>query len=210
VLDQVDRFADRELAHRFERVGAEGGEFVEVLRRQTDVLLQHMDQLVQRQATLWAQTYEESERRRKEAEQAQIDLVTDALESALEHTMEMHTRRLAELEKQTVEHTSGMLERLTGLAAAVRDSGKEQQASLAKVAQAVAGQVEALAQLQQGDKNLRRLQETLNQNLAVLAGAGTFEQALHSLTAAIHLLTARSAAPAGGSNRLGPRSGAAA
>ena len=52
---------------------------------------------------------------------------------------------------------------------------------------------------------------TKTRNLATLAGTGAFEEALHSLTAAIHLMTARSAAPpAGAASLLGPRSGAAA
>ena len=38
-----------------------------------------------------------------------------------------------------------------------------------------------------------RLQETLARNLDSLAGAGSFEEAVHSLTAAVHLLTARAA-----------------
>src|SRR5207245_2022976 len=68
VLDAVDRFADRELAHRFERTGAEGGEFVEVVRRNTDVLVGATEQLVRQQAALWASTLEESERRRADAD----------------------------------------------------------------------------------------------------------------------------------------------
>ena len=64
-----------------------------------------------------------------------------------------------------------------------------------------------LAQLQDNEKHLHRLQETLNQNLAALAGVGNFEEALHSLTAAIHLMTARAAPPAAG--RLGRRPGGA-
>jgi hypothetical protein len=41
---------------------------------------------------------------------------------------------------------------------------------------------------------LLHLQAGLQQNLAALAGAGAFEQMLHTLTAAIHLLTARAGA----------------
>ena len=48
-----------------------------------------------------------------------------------------------------------------------------------------------LAKLQEGEKHLLRLQETLARNLDSLAGAGSFEEAVHSLTAAVHLLTAR-------------------
>ena len=64
---------------------------------------------------------------------------------------------------------------------------------LRQVAQSVAAQTQALAALQDGEKHLLRLQETLQHNLAALNGAGAFEQAVHSLTAAIHLLTARGA-----------------
>ena len=46
-----------------------------------------------------------------------------------------------------------------------------------------------LGQLQADEKQLVQMQELLNRNLDVLAGAGTFEQAVHSLTAAIHLMT---------------------
>ena len=48
-----------------------------------------------------------------------------------------------------------------------------------------------MAKLQDGEGQLNRLQEALNNNLSALAGAGNFEQALHSLTAAIHMITAR-------------------
>jgi hypothetical protein len=36
----------------------------------------------------------------------------------------------------------------------------------------------------------------LHQNLAALASASNFEEAVHSLTAAVHLLTSRAGAPA--------------
>ena len=48
-----------------------------------------------------------------------------------------------------------------------------QHTALAQVSHEVASLLEALARVQDGDQQLRRLQETLNQNLATLAGAGT-------------------------------------
>ena len=186
-------------------------EYVDGLRRHAEVLLQAVDGLVQRQAKLWAQTIEEADRRRNDAEKRQQVLITEALEKALEHTIEAHDRRLAAQEKQVTDHHAALLGQLQALAKSVGDTGNEQQASLAQVAAGIAAQVQALGQLQDSDKYLRRLQETLNQNLAALAGAGTFEQAIHSLTAAIHLMTARTATPpAGAASRIGPRPGAAA
>ena len=46
VLEQVDRYVDMQLTHRFERNGAESGKFVEALRQNTQVLVKTMEQLV--------------------------------------------------------------------------------------------------------------------------------------------------------------------
>jgi hypothetical protein len=210
ILDTVDRYAERELAHRFERTGAEGGEFVEVVRRNTDVLVRATAQLVQQQAALWAQTLEETERRHAAADRGQQERLTAALEAALEKTLETHSRRLVMLEKQVVEHCAGLVDRMASLTMAVRETGREQQTALVQMTQALSEQVKALMQVQDGETQLIRLQESLQQNLAALAGAGTFEQAVHSLTAAIHLLTARAASNSSGNRLNPPRLGAAA
>jgi len=211
VLASVDRYADEQLAHRFERTGAEGGEFVEVVRQNTQVLVRATEQVVHRQAEVWAKAFTEAERQRAEAWQHQQQLFSDALQTMLEGTLDAHGKRLAALEKQIVEHSAELLERLARFATALRDTGREQQANLAQVVQSVTAQAEALARLQEGEKQLVKLQEGLHQNLTALAGAGTFEQAVHSLTAAVHLLTARTVAlPSGTASRLGQRPGTAA
>jgi MotA/TolQ/ExbB proton channel family len=230
VLDHVDRFAERELAHRFERVGPAAGELVEVVRGHSELLLQTVEKLVERQAAIWSEALAAADQRRLEAEARQQERLSAALELALEETLDSHARRLSALEAQLVEPHRVLVEKMTALAATIGDSGREQLAGLAQVAQSVAAQVSGLAALQESEQQLHRLQQTLNQNLAALAGAGSFEEALHSLTAAIHLLTARAAtslpssvalpSPASGregrvrldsaGDRPGPRSGAAA
>jgi biopolymer transport protein ExbB/TolQ len=214
VLDVVDHFADQELAHRFERTRSEGGEFGEAVRHNSDLLLRATEQLVQRQAEVWAGTLAEVDRRRVETEERQQQHLTAALEAALERTLESHAKRLTTLEKQTVEHCAALFGQLQTLASAVREAGREQQNGLTQMAQSLAGQMktlQALAQLHDGEKQLLQLQAALNQNLTTLAGTGAFEEAVHSLTAAIHLLTVRSlaAAPGEGGRQL-PRSGTAA
>ena len=119
-------------------------------------------------------------------------------------------QRLATLEKHAVEQSAGLLQAFTALANAVQSTGREQQSSLARVYGGMAEQAAVLSGLQEGEKQLIRLQETLQQNLSALAGAGAFEEAVQSLTAAVHLLTARAAGLPSNVNRLGPRSGAAA
>ena len=63
-------------------------------------------------------------------------------------------------------------------------------------AQRAAEQAALLSRLLESEQQIQRLQTTLSQNLQTLVQTGAFEQALHSLTAAIHLLTARAETPA--------------
>ena len=185
--------------------------YVQALRQSSDVMLHAVERLVQRQTELWARTVAEADGRRAEAADRQQVLLTQALETAMERTLESHARRLAAQENQLTKQAGALIDKITGLAATVRETSHEQHAALAKISDGIGSQLHALTQLQESENQLRRMQETLEQNLARLAGAGAFEEALHSLTAAIHLLTARSATPAAGTGgRQGPRLGAAA
>ena len=85
-----------------------------------------------------------------------------------------------------------MLEGFGKLAITMKESGREQQMALARLTDAIALSVEMIGKVQ-GDAQAKivRLQETLSQNIALLANSATFEQAVESLTAAIHLLTTR-------------------
>jgi len=159
------------------------------------VLLDATGQLVQRQVEVWARALTENERRMNEASARQQEQMAGALETALKGTLQTHSQLLTALEKQAIEQSGRLFEQLGTLASVVRDYGHDQQAALIRVGESLAGQVAALGGLQQNEHHLLQLQAGLQQNLAALAGAGTFEQAVHSLTAAIHLLTARAAAP---------------
>jgi biopolymer transport protein ExbB/TolQ len=194
VLHAVDQYVDEHLSHRFERGSADGGSLGEDLRRQTQVLLTATEQLVQRQADVWAKTMAEAQRQWAGTGRKQQEAVTASLEQALERTLQSHTRRLAELEEQNVKHSAVLLDRL------------------AELTRGLAAQAEALTRLDAGAGQLLRLEEVLSHNLQALAGAGAFEQAVSSLTAAIHLLTARlGAAPAPStSGRFASKPGTAA
>jgi hypothetical protein len=191
ILEAVDHEVERQLAHRFLRIAGDSGPFVEALRQNTQVLLEATGHLVERQADVWARALTENERRMHEASARQQEQMAGALEAALKSTLQAHSQLLAGMEKQAIEQSARLFEQLGTLASVVRDYGHDQQAALARVGESLAAQVAALGGLQQGEQHLLHLQAGLQQNLAALAGAGTFEQAVHSLTAAIHLLTAR-------------------
>jgi hypothetical protein len=210
VLDRVDSYADRNLAHRFERQGPQESKILATVQHNTDNVLHGIQQLMQRQADLWTRAQAETDRRHAEVGMQLQQNLLAGLEKALERTLEAHHRRLAEVEKVAISQGNGIFEQVAARAAAVCDSGREQQAALAKLVQGVTAQAQTLTRLQDGGKELLRLQELLNKNLTALAGAGSFEQAVHSLTAAIHLLTTRSGGAATAEDRRGPRPGVAA
>jgi hypothetical protein len=158
------------------------------------VLLDATGQLVQRQAEVWARALTENERRLNEASARQQEQMAGALEAAIKGTLQTHSQLLATMEKQAIEQSARLFEQLGTLSSVVRDYGNDQHAALMRAGESLAAQVAALGGLQQGEQHLLQLQAGLQQNLAALAGAGTFEQAVHSLTAAIHLLTARTSA----------------
>ena len=126
------------------------------------------------------------------------------MQQALELALTAHAQKLSVMEAKSVERTGKMVETMGSLAAAVRDTGREQQAALMRVAEGVVEQAGVLGRLQEGETNLVHLQAVLHQNLAALANASSFEQAVHSLTAAVHLLTSRAAATSGGSTQPTP------
>jgi hypothetical protein len=191
VLETVDQVVDRELAHRFERSTTEQAPFLDAVRQSAQLVLDTTTQLVQRQAELWANTLAEVERRSSAAQAQQQQQLVAALELATSSSLEQHAQRLAAAETQSLERTAALVEQMTALAGAVRDTGREQQAALVRVADSVTDQAAVLGQLQSGEQHLVQLQALLQQNLAALAQAGAFDQAVHSLTAAIHLLMSR-------------------
>jgi hypothetical protein len=194
VLDAVDHCVERHLAHRFQRTAGDAAPVIDAVRQNSQVLVEAAGQLVERQAEVWARALTEVRRQSAEAQEADRESLTAALAAALERTLEGHARRAAAVEKQALDQGGRLFEQLGVLATAVRDTGREQQAALVRVGEAVAAQAAALGRLQEGERALVQLQTAMHQNLQALAAAGSFDQAVHTLTAAIHLLTARAGA----------------
>lgn len=242
LLEAINRYADEQLAHRFERNGPESDAFVEALRQNVDILLKATEQLVQRQAGVWNQTIEAAQQKWEQTGLAQQQAVTAALEQALQRTLENHDRMLEMQEQRGREANAALLKSIRELTIAVGDSTREQlkaladasheqqkaladraheqqkalaestreqQKTLAELVASITAQTEVMTQLAASGSQLLHLQEVLQQNLQMVSMAGQFEQAVNSLTAAIHLLTARSTVAPAAVNRM-TRPGAAA
>ena len=178
VLQQVDAYVDAELAHRFERVGPQSSPIVDALRHNSHNLVQTAERLVENQAALWRQSLEQMERHWSEAAPKQFEQMRHALEHALSAALARHAQQLRQTEESFLTRSQTLLDGLT------------------RTAEALRLQTAALTQLQDSEAQVLRLTDALNTNLAAVANTGAFDQAVQSLSAAIHLLTARVAAPA--------------
>jgi biopolymer transport protein ExbB/TolQ len=195
LLETVDHFIDRALAHRWERDAADSSPVLAAVQQSSQAMTAAVEGVVQKQAELWSQTLAEPERRAIQTQERMVQQLVGGLQQAMEHMLQGHAQRLAALEQQSVAMTSQLMQQIANLAMAVRDTGREQQAALVRVAEGVAEQAAALGKLQEGESHLIHLQTVLHQNLAALASASEFDQAVHCLTAAVHMLTTRVGSP---------------
>lgn len=194
LVEEVDAATEGMLAHRFVTEAGPGGSVNEMVRQSSEALAVAIESLAARQAETWAGVLEQPQRHAANTYQQMTEQFVVGLGEAMSRTLTLHEERLRLLEQQSVQGAGQLMQQLAGVAVAVRDTGREQQQALTRVAEAVAGQATLLAKIQEDEGNLVHLQAVLHQNLAALASASSFEEAVHSLTAAVHLLTSRAGA----------------
>lgn len=183
LLERVDHYVDAELAHRFQRNHTAGPVGVAPANVDLSGLVQT---LVQKQLALWEAGMQKAEERWAHAA-PQGDKLAQALDAALTR----FGQRIVETEKKLLERHQALLETLTKVTAATGEHGRNHQAALARLTDAINTSIEMIANVHTSETQLIRLQEALSQNLGLLANSATFKQAVESLTAAIHLLTNR-------------------
>ena len=168
LLERVDQCVEAELGHRFVRTQSSGAS--------SPQMAPVLQQLVKEQVGLWAQAGPQ---------------MAEALEKALDAALTRFGHRIVETEKKLLDRQNAVLDGLVKLSNALKETGRDHQVALARLTDAIGLSVEVIAKSRADETQLLRLQESLSQNLALLANSATFEQAVESLTAAIHLLTTR-------------------
>jgi hypothetical protein len=183
LLHAVDRTAQRELFNRFEVRDAAIPPFLSVVKTANDEALRLIATQIERQTAAWAKAFDAlvvrfDQRQRQEAEAWNAAL--EALAARHEDYDAAREQRLRELldlvdgrQEKFMNHIQDMLERAVGF----RDDFGQ-----------VARTIESVAR---GEGRLVELQAVLAENLRVIHETQQIDDALHGLTAAIHLLTAR-------------------
>lgn len=161
IVSSVDDRVERDLGHRFERTDADIAPFLDALQISNDQTIGALRSAAGSQAQLWMQALERLEERFAAYDQEREQRFVRILETF----QEAHARQREQLEP-----------------AARQIAGCQ-----AELSRLVGGLSEALST--RGE--LLSLQNQLAENLRLLRETQQIDQALHGLTGAIHLLTAR-------------------
>lgn len=183
ILQSIDRYVDRQLATRFEAKDASVLPFLRVVRDANAEALGVIAANIDQQTAAWTDAiaalldrFDARQQREAQAWTASLDVLNQRHE-AYDAVREERLRQILDAVDQRQSQFYGSLQDAFERAAAVRCDVQE----LLKSLQALA----------QGEGRIAELQTVLADNLRLLHESGQFEAAVHELTAAIHLLTAR-------------------
>jgi hypothetical protein len=184
LLAEVDRRVDAELSGRFAAVSSAPDGQMAAFRRMTETMVRSLDDLMRRQAEQWRASVEAAGQRWTQTADAVGRQLQASLAGALAESLKAHARQVASAEEAAAEKNRrhwGEVQRTLSRAAE----------TLAATQVALVDKAEVLGRAVEGTAYVAKLEETLNHNLAALAGAKNFEDTVMSLAAVIHLLNTR-------------------
>lgn len=184
LLAAVDGWLAHALAGRFQVMGGAQDPQVAQVKRIADAMVLATERLVQQQAELWRATIDEAHQRWTQLTAGAHEVLEQSLVAGLTKSLESHARELALGRRQGEEQRQRTIGDLKLALDHFSTALVGQQTELAR-------QGDVLLQVVDATGQVARLEEALNRNLQALAGERNFEETLHSLSAAIHLLTAR-------------------
>lgn len=182
VLARVDLAAREALGDCFVKRSPESQAFLGVVEGVSRIILQSTRDAWREQGQLWSRTVEQ-------IGESQIMAMQTAVQKFVEEVAQVVANQDAQFQKFL-----GGLDTLRQLS---QKSLVDVAAKMTAHQTAAKRQVELLGQLVADEGRITNLQRSLNENLAALANAQALDQAIHSLTAAAHLLTVRSGRPVG-------------
>ena len=187
IVHTIDRLIERELLNRFEIKDPTILPFLSVVQSANQEALAAIDATLKGQIEIWGHTLEAVFQRFDQRQQHELHAWQAAL-NVLQQRHEDYDANLSERLRQSLVMVDGKQEQHLSLiqttvekAVAVRDD--------------FAGLARSLEAIARGEGKLAETQAVLSDNLRVLRETQQIDEALHGLTAAIHLMTARQSLP---------------
>ncbi len=165
-------------------------------------LLEKTEAVINWQTQLWQDSIESLRNRWSQTLSQQQQSFEESLKQGMSATLTNHTEQLAEIRGELMHgfrHASKEFkEQLDETVQTLSEQVGGWQRELKVTTEAIAQQTNelksqgvTLLKITQQEEHLARLQALLTENLQAVRAAETFEDTLHSLSAAVHLLTAR-------------------
>jgi biopolymer transport protein ExbB/TolQ len=180
LLTQVDLRAGDALIGRFQQVGGGQDPYLNSVGRMCQQVVATAERLVERQTELWQQTFANAQHQWAQAMEGAGKRVDLALRDSLGDFAE----RMARVEEESAERVRQRWQQLQSALTEHALLMQTQQRELAR-------QGEIMTSVVQATGDVITLEKSLNDNLQTLAGAKNFEETVMSLSAAIHLMSAR-------------------
>ena len=186
ILGTVEEFGTRRLGVLFADEPVHANPFVAAEAQAAELLLKKTEVLVDQQMSLWQESLEAMRQRWSQSLEHQQRQIEQALHHGLKQTLEHHVQQLAETRSQEMHFAAfgqtvqAWQDNLQGILAASQSLACD-----------LNTQGQLLLKITEQEEGLQRLQANLNDNLQAVRNAATFEETLHTLNAAVHLLTNR-------------------
>jgi hypothetical protein len=183
IVQTVDRMVERELANRFEAKDANLLPFLRVTKDANDEALKMIAGNIDRQTEAWTQSFEALLTRFDVRQQHESEAWTQALDvlnsrhETYDAVREERLRQMLDVIDERQEKFMAHVHKTLEKAVALRDD--------------LGGMFDTLHGIAKGEGRLVELQAILADNLRVIHETRQIDDALHGLTGAIHLLTAR-------------------
>ncbi len=209
ILSGVEEYGIKRIGPLFPTTSDEHDALVAAEVKASEQLLAKTEVLITWQTDLWQKGMDSLRQRWMDTlEQQQLDL-QQALQQGMSNTLNNHSGQLAEVRIEFLKGLDNVTDRIgTSLSLwheqteqtvhAFSDKLVDWQNDLTvstdrttELVEQMRSQSEILLRIVHQEEQLTRLQDQLTKNLQAIQTAETFEQTLHSLIAAVHLLTAR-------------------
>ncbi len=184
LLTNIDTLACEELGGRFETEGSGSDPNVQAVRRMSERTIQAAQDLVVRQTELWRETVSAAHQHWQRVVSSSGQQLETSLQNALSQSLREHAQALAAAQEKSLEQSATQLDSVVEALQQVHQSIHQQQSQMAEQGNILLKVVEATGEV-------ASLEESLNRNLATLAGKQHFEETVQNLAATIHLLNAR-------------------
>ncbi len=210
LLVRVEEYAMRRLATLFPLESKpQQGLLASAESQAAHNLLERSEQLVNAQTEMWQDAMEALRQRWMQTLEGQQTALESALTQGMSATLEDHATQLSQIRGEFLHGYQTVANNLASMhqewtsqndqlvnavsreVAGWQTDMQETTGALTRQSDQLQSQGETLLRIVEQEEQLGRLQNRLTENLQAIQSAEVFEETLHSLSAAVHLLTAR-------------------